>query len=62
MELIYINVCEGPILESWNSEMFEQPVEQAQTFLHFTAIHPLTLNNKAGWKAYFSFQKTKNFL
>ena len=48
MELIDINVCEGPILESLNSEMFERPVEQAQTFLHFTEIHPLTLNNKAG--------------
>ena len=29
------------ICQSWNSsEMFEEPVERAQTFLHFAAIHP----------------------
>ena len=32
---------EGAICQSWNSsEMFEEPVERAQTFLHFAAIHP----------------------
>ena len=31
----------GAICQSWNnSEMFEEPVERAQTFLHFAAIHP----------------------
>ena len=48
----YINVCEGPILGSWNSEMFEQPVGWASK--HFAIslqfIPSLTLNNKAGWK------------
>ena len=32
---------EGAICQSWNSsEMFEEAVQRAQTFLHFAAIHP----------------------
>ena len=31
----------GAICQSWNSsEMFEEAVQRAQTFLHFAAIHP----------------------
>ena len=30
----------GAICQSWNSsEMFEEAVQRAQTFLHFAAIH-----------------------